>query len=88
MITNLFNKNLKGFFIFEEPYLLDMIKKTSYDQLYDEHIYIFSLSSVELIAKKFGFYLFDAEKIITHGGSMRYYLSKKKFKKTKRLIVC
>ena len=75
-----------GYFIFEEPYLLDMIKKTSYDQLYDEHIYIFSLSSVELIAKKFGFYLFDAEKIITHGGSMRYYLSKKKFKKTKRLI--
>ena len=74
-----------GYFIFEEPYLLDMIKKTSYDQLYDEHIYIFSLSSVELIAKNFGFHLFDAERIITHGGSMRYYLSKKKLKKTQRL---
>ena len=75
-----------GYFIFEEPYLLDMIKKTSYDQLYDEHIYIFSLTSVNLIAKKFGFYLFDAEKTITHGGSMRYYLSKKKKNKSKRLI--
>ena len=74
-----------GYFIFEEPYLLDMIKKTSYDQLYDEHIYIFSLCSVNLIAKKFGFYLFDAEKTSTHGGSMRYYLSKKKLNKTKRL---
>ena len=30
-----------GVFIFEEPYLLEMFKKTSYDQLYDEHIYIF-----------------------------------------------
>lgn len=67
-----------GFFIFEEPYLLDMIKNTSYDQLYDEHIYIFSLTSVELIAKKFGFFLQDAEKISTHGGSMRYFLTKKK----------
>ena len=56
-----------------------MIKKTSYDQLYDEHIYIFSLTSVNLIAKKLGFNLFDAEKTSTHGGSMRYYLSKKKF---------
>ena len=63
-----------------------MIKKTSYDQLYDEHIYIFSLTSVNLIAKKLGFNLFDAEKTSTHGGSMRYYLSKKKFAKTKRLL--
>ncbi len=75
-----------GYFIFEEPYLLEMIKKTSYDQLYDEHIYIFSLTSVRLIAKKFGFHLFDAEKTNTHGGSMRYYLSKKKLSKTNRLI--
>lgn len=75
-----------GLFIFEEPYLLEMIKKTSYDQLYDEHIYIFSLTSVNLIAKKLGFNLFDAEKTSTHGGSMRYYLSKKKFAKTKRLL--
>ena len=66
-------------FIFEEPYLLEMFK-TSYDQLYDEHIYIFFLTSVNLIAKKFNFYLFDAEKTDTHGGSMRYYLSKNRKK--------
>ena len=75
-----------GLFIFEEPYLLDMIKNTSYDQLYDEHIYIFSLTSIELIAKKFGFFLYDAEKISTHGGSMRYFLAKKKNTKTNRLL--
>ena len=63
-----------------------MIKNTSYDQLYDEHIYIFSLTSIELIAKKFGFFLYDAEKISTHGGSMRYFLAKKKNTKTNRLL--
>ncbi len=74
-----------GEFIFEEPYLLEMIKKTSYDQLYDEHIYIFSLTSVNLISKKFGLKLYDAEKTNTHGGSMRYFLTKKNIKITNRL---
>ena len=35
-----------GVFVFEEPYVGDMICKTSYDQIYDEHVYIFSLLSV------------------------------------------
>ena len=45
----------------------------------------FTLTSVNLIAKKFNFYLFDAEKTDTHGGSMRYYLSKNRKKISKRL---
>ena len=36
-----------GTIIFEEPYLGSMYKKISYDQIYDEHIYMFSLSSIE-----------------------------------------
>ena len=38
----LLSKN--GTFIFEEPYLGSMFNKTSYDQIYDEHIYMFSVS--------------------------------------------
>ena len=40
----LLNKN--GTFIFEEPYLGSMFEKVSYDQIYDEHIFMFSASSV------------------------------------------
>ena len=32
-----------GIFIFEEPYLLSMLNLVSFDQIYDEHVYIFSL---------------------------------------------
>ena len=39
-IEELLNK--KGVFIFEEPYLGDVIRLTSYDQIYDEHVYLFS----------------------------------------------
>ena len=37
-IEELLNK--KGVFIFEEPYLGDVIRLTSYDQIYDEHVYV------------------------------------------------
>ena len=40
----------KGVFIFEEPYLGSMYEKTSYDQIYDEHIFMFSATS---LSKKF-----------------------------------
>ncbi len=65
-----------GFIIFEEPYLGSMYKKISYDQIYDEHIYMFSASSISKIYKLFGFKLIDAIPQITHGGSMRYIISR------------
>jgi methylation protein EvaC len=69
-----------GVLIFEEPYLGSMIEKTSYDQIYDEHIYMFSATSVKKIFNLFDFELIDAIKQPTHGGSMRYVISRKKKK--------
>jgi SAM-dependent methyltransferase len=66
-----------GIFIFEEPYLGDVISKTSYDQFYDEHVFIFSALSVNYAAELNGLELIDLEHLETHGGSMRYYLGKK-----------
>ena len=71
----------KGVFVIEEPYLGDVIEKTSYDQIYDEHIYIFSIHSINKIASFFNLEVFHAENQKTHGGSMRYYLSRKKVRK-------
>ena len=67
-----------GVFIFEEPYLGAMYKKISYDQIYDEHIYMFSASSINKIYKKYGMTLVDAIPQKTHGGSMRYIIKKNK----------
>ncbi len=66
-----------GVLIFEDPYLGDMIKKISYDQIYDEHVYIFSAISVKNIFASHGFELIDTIPQETHGGSMRYVLCKK-----------
>lgn len=66
-----------GVLIFEDPYLGDMISKTSYDQIYDEHVYIFSAASVSWIFGKHGLELIDVMPQSTHGGSMRYIFAKK-----------
>ena len=67
-----------GVFVFEEPYLGSMFEKVSYDQIYDEHIFMFSATSISKIFSKFNFYLIDASPQTTPGGSMRYVL--KRFK--------
>jgi len=73
------NKILKpdGVLIFEDPYLGSMIEKTSFDQIYDEHVYIFSAISVENIFSPHGFELINIIEQNTHGGSMRYVLARK-----------
>ena len=66
-----------GVFIFEEPYMGSMFSKVSYDQIYDEHIYMFSIISIKKTFELFNFDLIDAIPQITHGGSMRYVVGRK-----------
>jgi len=76
-----------GVFIFEEPYLGSMFSQVSYDQIYDEHIYLFSLSSIKKIFNLFDFDLIDAIPQITHGGSIRYVFGRKKKYKIKDIVI-
>ena len=66
-----------GVLIFEDPYLGDMIAKTSYDQIYDEHVFLFSATSVANAFGRHDFELINVEPQPTHGGSMRYTLAAK-----------
>ena len=74
-VDKLLSKN--GVFIFEEPYLGSMFQKTSYDQIYDEHIFMFSATSVKKVFNLFDMDLINLIKQSTHGGSMRYVIARK-----------
>ncbi len=78
--------NKSGLFIFEEPYLGSMFEKISYDQIYDEHIFMFSLTSIKNIFSLFDFDLIDALPQITHGGSMRYVVGRKNIYKISNFV--
>lgn len=66
-----------GVVLFEDPYLGDVIEKTSYDQIYDEHTFLFSVASVGNLFEHYGMEIIDVEPQITHGGSMRYIIAHK-----------
>ncbi len=76
----------KGIFVFEEPYLGSMYEKVSYDQIYDEHIFMFSVSSVLKIFNLYNFDLIDVQQQKTHGGSMRYVIARKGEYKVKNTV--
>lgn len=65
-----------GVLIFEDPYLGDVIRLGSYDQIYDEHVFLFSAMSVQAIFGSVGMELINLEPQTTHGGSMRYTVGK------------
>lgn len=64
----------EGRLIFEDPYLGDIVEKTAYDQIYDEHVFYFSVLSVQRLFEAHGLEVVDAQRQDVHGGSMRYVL--------------
>tara|TARA_Y100000590_G_scaffold357470_2_gene412292 strand:- start:392 stop:1582 length:1191 start_codon:yes stop_codon:yes gene_type:complete len=86
----IFTMSNEGVLIIEDPSLLECFKKVSYDQFYNEHIYIFSLLSMKNLLKKYNLEVFNIDKLGTHGGSIRYYIKKtsnKKFKINKKVNI-
>ncbi|ACY98305.1 MULTISPECIES: class I SAM-dependent methyltransferase [Thermomonospora] len=65
-----------GVFVFEDPYLGDIVAKTSFDQIYDEHFYFFTARSVQSMAARFGLELVDVQRLAVHGGEVRYTLTR------------
>ena len=65
----------RGILAFEDPYLGDIVEKTSYDQIYDEHAFYFSAASISFLAELHELELIDVQPQPVHGGSMRYVLS-------------
>lgn len=88
---NELTKNVKkcladdGIFIVEIHYATSLIKTLQYDTIYHEHMRYYTLYSLIKLLNKNGLYIFDAELIPTHGGSLRIYSSKVKIKKTNQI---
>jgi methylation protein EvaC len=65
-----------GVFVFEDPYLGDIVAQTSFDQIYDEHFFLFSATSVQTMARRSGFELVDVRRLAVHGGEVRYTIAR------------
>lgn len=71
----------EGIVMVEDPYWGDVIEKVSYDQIYDEHVFLFSVQSIKYLFEQHDMEVVDVEPQETHGGSMRYVIAHKGAKK-------
>ena len=69
-----------GTIIIEVQYLLNTLKDLTFDNIYHEHYNYWSLTSLVNFFKQFNLEIYKAERINTHGGSIRVYIKNKKIK--------
>ena len=74
-----------GILIIEVQYLLNTLKDLTFDNIYHEHYNYWSLTSLVNFFKKFNLEIYNAEKIQTHGGSLRIYVKTQKTKVNKNV---
>ena len=71
-VQNLLSED--GVFVFEDPSLLRMMERGSYDQLDDEHAHVFPVTALKNLLNKNGLEIFKVENLSVHGGSNRIYV--------------
>lgn len=60
-----------GHFVVEVHYVRNLINQLQYDNIYHEHIYYYSLSSLNNLFKQYDMTIVDYEEIPIHSGSIR-----------------
>lgn len=65
-----------GVFVFEAPYLGDLLDNLEYDTIYHEHLSYLSVGPVQRLVKQFGLEVFDVEHQAIHGGTLRYFIGR------------
>ena len=68
--------NPSGMFIFEVAHFKHIYTIGIFDTIYHEHMSYHTAFSMEKFAKNFGFKVVNIEEIPSHGGSLRFFLSK------------
>lgn len=74
-LDNLLNK--KGIFIVEAPYLATLLDNLEYDTIYHEHLSYLSVKPLNYLFHQFKMEIFDIQEVGIHGGSLRYFISRK-----------
>ncbi len=67
-----------GLLVLEVHYAKKIFEELHYDSIYHEHLCYFTLKSIEKLLNQYGLFVFDIEKSPISGGSLIFYIRKKK----------
>lgn len=62
-----------GTFIFEVPYLVDLLEMNEFDTVYHEHLSYFAVRPAKVMLERAGLALVDVKRQEVHGGTIRCY---------------
>ncbi len=62
-----------GRIILEFPYGVEMITQGEFDTIYHEHVFYFTLTSLQPLFRRHGLDIFHVEQLPIHGGSLRMF---------------
>jgi len=60
-----------GVAVIETPYVADLVESLEFDTIYHEHLFYYSLTSLNTALRRNGLRVIDVERIPLHGGSLR-----------------
>jgi SAM-dependent methyltransferase len=63
-----------GLAVIETPYLRRMVEECEFDTIYHEHVFYYSVTAVERLARRHNLMVTDLEPTPLHGGSLRLFL--------------
>jgi hypothetical protein len=66
-----------GVFVVQAIYLVDMIERNSFDNVYHEHVCHYSIKPLQVLFERFGMEIFDVHRASIHGGSIVAHVGKK-----------
>jgi len=62
-----------GVFVFEVPYLLDLVQGTAFDTIYHEHVHYYGIQPLAAALQRHGFSVFKIDRLDYMCGSIRVY---------------
>ncbi len=68
--------NDDGVFIIEAAYFVNMLRDMTFDGIYHEHLFHYSLTPLDYFFKKNGMKIFRVQVVSSHGGSLRVFVKK------------
>ena len=66
-----------GIFMTESQYLMDILQRNKFDQVYHEHLRLYSLKSLVKLFPYYGMEVFDVERLSSREGSIRVCIARK-----------
>ncbi len=82
------NYSLKpeGKFIFEVQYLVDLVDKFQFDFMYHEHLFYYTINSLQKLLSKHHLKIIDVKKVPIHSGSIRVVATKNTLEPKKEIV--